>query len=72
MGQSHADGTKFIVDQIDTFPKNKLVILDLGCGVGWTFDKIFNGYKKTNFGIVPTKLLKTFFSPQLSPILTSS
>ena len=48
MERAHADGTKFIVDQIDAFPKNKLVILDLGCGIGWTFDKILNGYKKTS------------------------
>ena len=48
MERAHADGTKFIVDQINAFPKNKLVILDLGCGIGWTFDKILNGYKKTS------------------------
>ena len=48
MERAHADGTKFIVDQIDASPKNRLVVLDLGCGTGWTFDKILNGYKKTN------------------------
>jgi SAM-dependent methyltransferase len=47
MERAHADGTKFIADQIDAFPKSRPVILDLGCGVGWTFDKILNGYKKT-------------------------
>jgi trans-aconitate methyltransferase len=49
MERAHADGTKFIVDQIDAYPKkSRLVILDLGCGTGWTCDKILNGYKKTN------------------------
>jgi len=48
MERAHADGTKFIVDQIDASPKSRLVVLDLGCGTGWTFDKILNGYKKTN------------------------
>ena len=48
MERAHADGTKFIVDQIDAAPKSRLVVLDLGCGTGWTFDKILNGYKKTN------------------------
>lgn len=48
MERAHADGTKFIVDQIDASPKSRLVILDLGCGIGWTFDKILNGYEKTN------------------------
>jgi SAM-dependent methyltransferase len=48
MERAHADGTKFIVDQIDASPKSRLVVLDLGCGTGWAFDKILNGYKKTN------------------------
>ena len=38
MERAHADGTKFIVDQIDASPKSRLVVLDLGCGTGWTFD----------------------------------
>ena len=48
MEQVHENGTKFIVDQIDASPKNRLVILDLGCGIGWTFDKIINGHEKTD------------------------
>ena len=49
MERAHAEGTKFIVDQIDAFPKSSLAILDLGCGVGWTFDKFLMGIKKQNY-----------------------